>query len=76
MVIRAVQGEGEGHEGIAAAGIPGTPTLPLPGSAAGHEGQGNEGHEGHAMQQQDKQRGIAALCIGGGEATAVALERA
>ena len=29
----------------------------------------------HAMQNQDKQRGIAALCIGGGEATAVALER-
>ena len=29
----------------------------------------------HAMQQQDKKRGIAALCIGGGEATAVALER-
>ena len=30
----------------------------------------------HALQQHDKQRGIAALCIGGGEATAVALERA
>jgi acetyl-CoA C-acetyltransferase len=30
----------------------------------------------HAMQQQGKKRGIAALCIGGGEATAVALERA
>jgi acetyl-CoA C-acetyltransferase len=29
----------------------------------------------HAMQQQGKTRGIAALCIGGGEATAVALER-
>ena len=29
----------------------------------------------HAMQQHDKKRGIAALCIGGGEATAVALER-
>ena len=29
----------------------------------------------HAMQQHGKQRGIAALCIGGGEATAVALER-
>jgi acetyl-CoA C-acetyltransferase len=29
----------------------------------------------HAMQNQDKQRGIAALCIGGGEATAIALER-
>jgi acetyl-CoA acetyltransferase len=27
------------------------------------------------MQQQGKTRGIAALCIGGGEATAVALER-
>jgi len=30
----------------------------------------------HALKQHDKQRGIAALCIGGGEATAVALERA
>ena len=30
----------------------------------------------HALQEHDKQRGIAALCIGGGEATAVALERA
>ena len=30
----------------------------------------------HALQQHGKQRGIAALCIGGGEATAVALERA
>ena len=29
----------------------------------------------HAMKNQNKQRGIAALCIGGGEATAVALER-
>ena len=29
----------------------------------------------HAMQQLDKKRGIAALCIGGGEATAIALER-
>lgn len=29
----------------------------------------------HAMQNQDRKRGIAALCIGGGEATAVALER-
>jgi acetyl-CoA C-acetyltransferase len=29
----------------------------------------------HAMAQHDKKRGIAALCIGGGEATAVALER-
>jgi acetyl-CoA C-acetyltransferase len=29
----------------------------------------------HAMKNQDKKRGIAALCIGGGEATAVALER-
>jgi acetyl-CoA acetyltransferase len=27
------------------------------------------------MAQQGKKRGIAALCIGGGEATAVALER-
>ena len=30
----------------------------------------------HALQQHGKRRGIAALCIGGGEATAVALERA
>lgn len=30
----------------------------------------------HALQQHGKQRSIAALCIGGGEATAVALERA
>ncbi len=29
----------------------------------------------HALQQLDKKRGIAALCIGGGEATAIALER-
>ncbi len=29
----------------------------------------------HALQQTGKQRGIAALCIGGGEATAIALER-
>jgi acetyl-CoA C-acetyltransferase len=29
----------------------------------------------HAMKNQGKKRGIAALCIGGGEATAVALER-
>jgi len=29
----------------------------------------------HAMQRLDKKRGIAALCIGGGEATAVALSR-
>jgi acetyl-CoA C-acetyltransferase len=29
----------------------------------------------HAMQQRGARRGIAALCIGGGEATAVALER-
>ncbi|MBV1906569.1 MAG: thiolase family protein [Pseudomonadales bacterium] len=29
----------------------------------------------HAMQRLDKQRGIAALCIGGGEATAIAIER-
>lgn len=29
----------------------------------------------YQMQQYDKQRGIAALCIGGGEATAVAIER-
>ena len=30
----------------------------------------------HALQQHGKRRGVAALCIGGGEATAVALERA
>ena len=29
----------------------------------------------HAMKHLDKKRGIAALCIGGGEATAIALER-
>ena len=29
----------------------------------------------HAMKNQHKQRGIVALCIGGGEATAIALER-
>ena len=29
----------------------------------------------HAMKRLDKKRGIAALCIGGGEATAIALER-
>ncbi len=29
----------------------------------------------HALVREDKQRGIAALCIGGGEATAIALER-
>ena len=29
----------------------------------------------HAMKNQNKKRGIAALCIGGGEATAIALER-
>ncbi len=29
----------------------------------------------HALHREDKERGIAALCIGGGEATAVALER-
>lgn len=28
----------------------------------------------HALQQKNKKRGIAALCIGGGEATAIALE--
>ena len=28
----------------------------------------------HALQQRGKQRGVAALCIGGGEATAVAIE--
>ncbi len=28
-----------------------------------------------AMEKYDKQRGVAALCIGGGEATAVAIER-
>ena len=29
----------------------------------------------HAMKNNNKQRGIAALCIGGGEATAVLVER-
>jgi acetyl-CoA C-acetyltransferase len=29
----------------------------------------------HALHTEDRERGIAALCIGGGEATAVALER-
>lgn len=29
----------------------------------------------HALEQRDLKRGIAALCIGGGEATAMALER-
>ncbi|MEM1191133.1 MAG: acetyl-CoA C-acetyltransferase, partial [Pseudomonadota bacterium] len=29
----------------------------------------------HALQRRGGRRGIAALCIGGGEATAVALER-
>jgi acetyl-CoA C-acetyltransferase len=29
----------------------------------------------HALQAQGRKRGIAALCIGGGEATAIALER-
>lgn len=29
----------------------------------------------HAMKNQNKKRGVAALCIGGGEATAIALER-
>ncbi|HZN26226.1 MAG TPA: acetyl-CoA C-acyltransferase [Burkholderiales bacterium] len=29
----------------------------------------------HAMQQRGLERGVAALCIGGGEATAIALER-
>lgn len=28
----------------------------------------------HALKQQNKQRGIAAICIGGGEATAMAIE--
>jgi acetyl-CoA C-acetyltransferase len=28
----------------------------------------------HALQQKDKKRGVAALCIGGGEATAIAIE--
>jgi acetyl-CoA C-acetyltransferase len=29
----------------------------------------------HAMQKYDQQKGVASLCIGGGEATAVAVER-
>jgi acetyl-CoA C-acetyltransferase len=29
----------------------------------------------HALERYDLKRGIASLCIGGGEATAVALER-
>jgi acetyl-CoA C-acetyltransferase len=29
----------------------------------------------HALEAQNAKRGIAALCIGGGEATAIALER-
>jgi acetyl-CoA C-acetyltransferase len=29
----------------------------------------------HALEQQGLTRGVAALCIGGGEATAIALER-
>jgi acetyl-CoA C-acetyltransferase len=28
----------------------------------------------HALKRYGKQRGVAALCIGGGEATAVAIE--
>ena len=28
----------------------------------------------HALKKQGKKRGLAALCIGGGEATAVAIE--
>ena len=28
----------------------------------------------YALQQQQKTRGVAALCIGGGEATAIAIE--
>jgi acetyl-CoA C-acetyltransferase len=28
----------------------------------------------HALKQQGKKRGVAALCIGGGEATALAVE--
>jgi acetyl-CoA C-acetyltransferase len=28
----------------------------------------------HALKNQGKQRGVAALCIGGGEATAFAIE--
>ena len=29
----------------------------------------------HAMHHYGKERGVAALCIGGGEATAVAIEK-
>jgi acetyl-CoA C-acetyltransferase len=29
----------------------------------------------HALEQQGARRGVAALCIGGGEATAIAVER-
>jgi acetyl-CoA C-acetyltransferase len=29
----------------------------------------------HALEKRNLKRGIAALCIGGGEATAVAIER-
>jgi acetyl-CoA C-acetyltransferase len=29
----------------------------------------------HALERQGKTRGVAALCIGGGEATAIAVER-
>jgi acetyl-CoA C-acetyltransferase len=30
----------------------------------------------HALQQRDKRRGLAALCLGGGNAVAVIVERA
>ena len=29
----------------------------------------------HALEAQDKSKGVASLCIGGGEGTAVAIER-
>ena len=29
----------------------------------------------HALERQGQTRGVAALCIGGGEATAIAIER-
>jgi acetyl-CoA C-acetyltransferase len=29
----------------------------------------------HALERQGRTRGVAALCIGGGEATAIAIER-
>jgi acetyl-CoA C-acetyltransferase len=29
----------------------------------------------HALESHDLKRGVAALCIGGGEATAIAIER-